>query len=117
MRFGLKEKNIIAMNNIFNHFKNIEEVILYGSRAKGNYKDSSDIDLTLVGSNIDLSVLTKILNELDDLLLPHSIDLSIRKNIQNSDLQKHIDTYGVTFYKQKSDTKQLNNNSKNNNTK
>lgn len=47
--FGLQQKHIDAINACFAQYPQIEQVILYGSRAKGNYKNGSDIDLTIVG--------------------------------------------------------------------
>jgi len=61
-------------------------VILYGSRARGNYRNGSDIDLALVGKELDLTTLFKVETELDDLLLPYKIDLSIHHKIENPDL-------------------------------
>jgi len=71
---------------------------LYGSRAKGNFKNGSDIDLTLKGDNISLTVLNSIVNQIDDLLLPYSFDLSIFNKITNPDLIEHISRVGLVFY-------------------
>ena len=100
MPYGLKEKHIIAINSIFEKYSQIEEAILYGSRAKGNYRNGSDIDLTLKGNDLDLSTLYKIEIELDDLFLPHKIDLSIFFKIENTDLIEHINRIGITLYHQ-----------------
>jgi predicted nucleotidyltransferase len=53
----------------------VEQAILYGSRAKGNFKSGSDIDLTLHGNSISFKELSEIYAELGDLLLPYTIDL------------------------------------------
>jgi predicted nucleotidyltransferase len=72
---------------------------LYGSRAKGNYKNGSDIDLTLRGgADLTLNVIYKILDELDELLLPYTIHLSIFDDISDPDVSEHIRRVGVTFY-------------------
>lgn len=67
-------------------------------RARDNYRDNSDIDLTLLGQNIDLTTLNKIETEIDDLLLPWKFDLSIYHHIENPALIKVIDREGITFY-------------------
>jgi predicted nucleotidyltransferase len=72
--------------------------VLYGSRAKGNYPPTSDIDLTLLGENLNLSVLLEKENELDDLLLPYTIDCSIYRHIVNPSLLAHIERVGKVFY-------------------
>lgn len=100
MPYGLKDKHIVAINSIFEKYPKIEKAILYGSRAKGNYKNGSDIDITLKGDNLDLNTLIKIKIELDDLLLPYKIDLSIFFKIENPDLIEHINRIGIIFYQQ-----------------
>lgn len=101
VKFGLKEGTIAEINHIFCQYQNIEKVILYGSRAKGNYKQGSDIDLTLIGENITYNQLWEIENKIDDLLLPYIIDLSIFNAIDNSHLIEHIQRVGVIFYDRK----------------
>jgi len=98
MKYGLKENVIEQIQLVFDNYPAIKRVILYGSRAKGNYRDGSDIDLSLVGETLDLSLLLKIENKLDDLLLPYNIDLSIFHKIENLDLIDHIERVGVLFY-------------------
>jgi predicted nucleotidyltransferase len=95
--FGLSEQTIDALNQVFTQYAGIEQVVVYGSRAKGNYRNGSDIDLTIVG-DIEYADLMKLENELDDLLLPYKIDLSIKSKINHPDLIDHIDRVGQTFY-------------------
>lgn len=97
--YGLKQETTQAIKSIFKKFPAIETAIIYGSRANGNYRNGSDIDLTLKGDAMDLSMLFKIETELDDLLLPYSIDLSIFHTIDNPKLIEHIDSVGLIFYK------------------
>ena len=98
MKFGLKEDVIDKINKIFVKYPQVEKVVLYGSRAKGNPKNGSDIDLALEGREIDLSLVNKINNEIDDLLLPYSFDISILDQINNPDLIDHIKRKGKVFY-------------------
>ena len=101
MQYGLKKESIEKVNRIFAQYDKIEEVILYGSRAKGNYKPGSDIDLTIKGKELNLKLLNKISLELDDLLLPYTFDLSIYNHIKQPDLIDHIVRVGKVFYKSK----------------
>lgn len=96
--FGLKQKDIDAICSCFAQYPQIEEVILYGSRAKGNYKNGSDIDLAIKGP-LDFSSFLQLDNQLDDLLLPYKIDLSLLHQIQNTDLLDHIHRVGAVFYR------------------
>ncbi len=99
MRFGLKENTIAQINTVFAQYPQVKGVILYGSRAKGNYKPGSDIDLTLIGDEVNLSLLHKIELDLDDLLLPYTIELSAYHHLSNPDLVDHIDRMGKLFYR------------------
>jgi len=102
MQFGLSHHAISAIQQIFSAHNKIDRALLYGSRAKGNYKKGSDIDIVLVGDSISLSELFQIENELDDLLLPYKIDLSVFYQIENPDLISHIQRVGVVFYQKQS---------------
>jgi predicted nucleotidyltransferase len=99
MSYGLNENTIQKIRNVFTMFPEVEETILFGSRANGKFKPGSDIDLTLKGADVNLSVVNKISLELDELLLPYTIDLSIYQQIGNIDLIDHIERVGVVFYK------------------
>lgn len=98
MKYGLKQETIDAINGVFASYPQVKEVILYGSRAKGNYRNGSDIDLTMVGDELDLNLQYRIENVLDDLLLPYKTDLSIRHRIENPELLEHIQRVGLIFY-------------------
>jgi uncharacterized protein len=99
---GLKPDVIENMRAVFALYPQVEQVILYGSRAKGNYKNGSDIDLCLVGPSLTLPVLLNIDNALDDLLLPYKIDLSLLHHLDNAALRAHIERVGVNFYRKQS---------------
>lgn len=99
LHFGLKESTIQKICAVFARYPQVEKAVLYGSRAKGNYKNGSDIDLTLCGgADLTLGVQYKIMEELDDLLLPYTIDLSIFRDISDPDVVEHIRRLGVPFY-------------------
>ena len=99
LQFGLKPAVINSMNAVFMDYPAVEQVILYGSRAKGTYKRGSDIDLCLIGEELTMPILLKIDNALDDLLLPYKIDLSIHAHIDNDDLLSHIERIGTILYR------------------
>ena len=100
MKYGLSEKSLQKIYDVFDRYPEVEEVVLYGSRARDDYKNGSDIDLTLRGGNtLTHKTLSKIANDLDDQLLPYTIDLSIYSNLKNQDIINQIDRFGVTFYR------------------
>jgi uncharacterized protein len=99
MNFGLKETTISRIHAVFARHPQVEKAILYGSRAKGNFKNGSDIDLTLIGKeDLNLELLYRIIDEIDDLLLPYTFDLSIFHQISDPDVIDHIKRVGVVFY-------------------
>jgi predicted nucleotidyltransferase len=98
LEVGLKPTDFEKIQELFKSYSEIEKVIVYGSRAKGNYKTYSDIDLTFVGEKINLSIQNKIENDLDDLLLPYKFDISNFSNIKNVDLINHINRVGKLIY-------------------
>lgn len=95
--WGLPIHAAKRMQAVFAGHPNVESAILFGSRAKGNYKRGSDIDLALSGP-LDFSEIARISWELDDLLLPWEIDLLKFDDIANQDLCEHIDRVGQLFY-------------------
>jgi len=97
-KYGLKSHIIENIQKVFENFSEVEKVILYGSRAKGNYRIGSDIDLTIIGTDIDLSKLNEIENRLDDLMLPYTFDISVFSHIKNDGLLDHIKHVGKEFY-------------------
>ncbi len=96
--FGLPQSTIEAIRTVLARHPQVEKAILYGSRAKGTYKHGSDIDLTLCGDGLTLAVQQQIMAELDDLLLPHMIDLSILSQIGDPEVVEHIRRVGVVFF-------------------
>lgn len=95
---GLPNHAVEALYTVFKKHPKIEQVLLYGSRAKNTYRTGSDIDLCIIGTPIDLHELFEIENQIDDLLLPWKVDLSLMHQIDNPDLLDHINRCGIKFY-------------------
>ncbi len=79
---------------LFKKFPNIHEIILFGSRAKGNYREGSDIDLALKGTKISTAQLAILQNDYDQLYLPWKLDLVIYDTIQSKALKDHVGRVG-----------------------
>ena len=101
MKFGLKETVIDKINSVFENYSEIEKVVIYGSRAKGNFRPGSDIDITLIGKNLEYSILSKINISIDDLNTPYLFDISIFEKLNAPDLEEHINRVGQIFYAKK----------------
>ncbi|EQM72350.1 nucleotidyltransferase domain-containing protein [Pseudomonas stutzeri] len=96
---GLSQSDIQSIQEELRRFPKVSEAILYGSRAKGTYRPGSDIDLTLKSDGLSHQDLLDIEMAIDDLLLPYKVDLSLYRQIDNSQLIDHITRVGKQFYK------------------
>jgi hypothetical protein len=98
MKYGLKNQAIAQINAVFASHPEIEQVILYGSRARGDYKDSSDIDFALKGRKPNSRIIDRINCDLDGLFLPYCFGISLFSRINKADLIDHINRTGIIFY-------------------
>jgi predicted nucleotidyltransferase len=98
VKFGLSDMTIKKIHSVFQKHTHIDQAVVYGSRAKGNYRPGSDIDLTLYGDNLDQRQCSNIAEELDELLLPYMIDLSVFEQLKHADIKAHIQRVGKVFY-------------------
>ena len=98
MKFGLDDKTLRNFGKVFDSHPQILEVIVYGSRAKGNFREGSDIDLTLKGPKVTEELRKRVWLELDALNSPYLIDLSVYHLLDSRSLLDHIDRIGQVFY-------------------
>lgn len=98
MKFGLQENTIRKINSVFSKYPEVKEAIIYGSRAKGNYREGSDIDITLKGKGLTHEIFSSIVYDIDELDLPYLFDLSIFDAIMAAGLKNHINRVGQVFY-------------------
>jgi uncharacterized protein len=102
MNNGLSENTIQTINSVFSQCPEIEKAIIFGSRAKGNYKNGSDIDIALFGSSVTDIItwnINAILNEQKP--LPYYFDIISYNTLKNPDLKDHIDRFGKLFFENK----------------
>lgn len=99
MKFGLKDVEISALCNVLASVPEVEEAIIYGSRARGTNRFSSDIDITLKGSNLTYLQLALLDAKIDDLYLPYFVDLSLFSMLRNTDLIESIEREGKVLYR------------------
>ncbi len=98
MKFGLSDTVIEELKEVFRRHLNIKKVLIFGSRSKGNYREGSDIDLALIGTNLDYRQILDISTEIEDLGLLYSIDLVDYNAKKGTPIGDHIDRVGQTFY-------------------
>lgn len=99
MNYGLKQRDIDYLITALKQFAEIEKAIIFGSRAKGNYKPASDLDIVVKGERIADNTILKLLDLLEEELpLPYFIDVLYYEKINNKELKEHIDRMGKVFY-------------------
>ncbi len=96
---GLSESVVQRSCTVFPRHRQVVEAILNGSRAKGSCRKGSDIDLTVCGGeDLTLRVRHRIADELDDLLLPYTINLSILRDTSDPDVLQRVERVAVALY-------------------
>ena len=102
MEFGLKDNEINALRVTLASIPEVEEAIIYGSRARGTNKLASDIDITLKGKSLTYLQLALLDAKIDDLYLPYFVDLSLFSMLRNADLIDNIVREGKVLYRKES---------------
>lgn len=97
--FGLSDTVIDDLKGIFKQYPNIEEVLIFGSRAKGNYLEGSDIDLALIGEGLTFDTIMDINIKIEDLELLYKVDILNYMEKRGTPIGDHIDRVGQLFYK------------------
>ena len=98
-KFGLLDSDLVFLSNLFQKYTSIDEVIIFGSRAKGNYKNGSDVDLAIKSRSIgneELNAIDDVLNENSN--LPYKFDIVHYEKIQTPELKEHIDRVGKRLF-------------------
>lgn len=98
MRHGLSRDTLKEVERVLALHPEVEAAILYGSRAKGNHRHGSDIDLALTGLDLSHTLMTRIAEDFDDGPLPYRFDLSVLDQIRHEPLLDHIRRVGVRLY-------------------
>lgn len=95
-RFGLTESHLSLIKDAVDQFSEIESAVLFGSRAMGNFKKGSDVDIAVKGKEFHsntISRLSALLNE--ELPLPYFFDIVHYDTLDSTALIEHIDQQGV----------------------
>lgn len=99
MRFGLDQSTLSKINQTFINFPEVCQVKIFGSRAKGNYKPGSDIDLAIMNSpDLTFDKFNSLKASLDDLNTPYTFDICILEDLKNAEFIDHIERVGILFY-------------------
>lgn len=98
MKFGIPEKSMNIILHTLEQFKEIEKASIFGSRALGNYKNGSDIDLVIYGSRVTDEIINFLSIQLnEELPLPYFFDIVHYESLSNKKLKEHIDKFAKTL--------------------
>ena len=98
-KFGLDNSIIENIISILKKYEEVESSKIFGSRARGDYRDNSDIDIALFGNKLTYSINTKIYYDIDNLYLPYKIDLiNFNTLTDDNEIKNKILKEGVEFY-------------------
>ena len=96
---GLKQSDLQVITDIIKKYSTIDSAVIFGSRAKGNFRSGSDVDIALFGKDIkreNILDINFLLNE--ETLMPYHFDILDFNTIQNPNLAEHIRRVGKVLY-------------------
>src|SRR5690606_34756608 len=99
MRFGLPEDIITKLNEVFEVNAKVDKALIFGSRAKGNYRSDSDIDIAIKGADITLDDILKMQVEFEEKGIKYKIDLVDYHTVKEEALIEHVDRVGIEMYR------------------
>lgn len=100
MNFGISEKSYKLICHALLQFPELERVLIFGSRAKGNYKPGSDIDLAIEGKQCTTKTAFQIAALLNETLpIPYHVDVVCLNELKQESLKEHIHRVGIPFMK------------------
>lgn len=100
IKYGFEDSDADNIIAIFRQNPKISKAILFGSRAKGNFRNGSDVDIALFGNNLCLDDLLEAYGSIENFNFPFKFDLVIYDRIKEEALKEHIDRVGIILYTQ-----------------
>lgn len=106
MKYGLSEVQLQQIVDFIKQYPEVEEAVLFGSRAIGTFKEASDVDIALKGEQVTHTLAVKMkFNIEEDTFLPFFFDFIAYPVITNEKLKEHIRKKGVVIYRRGADGK------------
>jgi predicted nucleotidyltransferase len=99
MNDGLKDRHRQAMIKILAADERVERAVLFGSRAMGTFRATSDVDIALFGEHLTLADQARLTEAVNRLSIPQQVDMLLYQSIENKNLIEHIERYGVEWYR------------------
>ena len=100
-KFGISDLSFEQLQKALTKYSEVKYAKIFGSRAINTFKNGSDIDIALMGENVNQTTIDKLNNYIDEeTVIPYYIDFICYNTLNNETLKEHIDTFGLTFYVQ-----------------
>ena len=101
-KFGIYEKSFSLILDTLSQYSDIDKALIFGSRAKGNYKKGSDIDIAVYGNSLDNNRALDLSAALNERIpSPYFCDVVAPEFLENQNLIEHINRVGIVFYEKK----------------
>jgi predicted nucleotidyltransferase len=97
-KFGLTERDISTIRNILIKYPEVQKVLIFGSRAKGNYKPGSDIDLAVFNAGVSETLIRRLHADFEESSLPYRIELYNFPSLKSAEFISHIERVGIVIY-------------------
>jgi predicted nucleotidyltransferase len=98
IKSGLTERDFATISSIFSQYPSVHLVYLFGSRAKGNPKKGSDIDMAIMNTGVTAETIHRIKGDFEESSLPYSVDLVYYPSLTHAEMKEHIDRVHVAIY-------------------
>jgi len=89
---GLPPQTLAQIQAVLVSFPQIRWLKLYGSRAMGNYRPGSDIDLAFSGP-VDCTA--QLAGAFEELPIPYLVDVTHWESLAHDGLRQHIEQVGI----------------------
>jgi predicted nucleotidyltransferase len=86
---------------IIQKYPYVRLVHLFGSRAKGNYRPGSDIDLAIMNEGLDPKTMMRMAEDFSESSLPYKVDVVHFETLQHEAFKDHIQRVGIGIYEKK----------------
>lgn len=98
--FGISDNSFQIILDCLKKEDEIERAVIFGSRAMGNFKMGSDIDIAVFGEKITFEILSRLHGKLNESLpIPYFIDIVNYNTIEMESLKHHIQSEGKEILK------------------
>lgn len=98
---GLTERDMKTLRDILSRYPDVREVFIFGSRAKGNFGQGSDIDLAVMNEGVTDKMIAQLKSDFSESSLPYFVDVTHYPTLRHAELKSHIDRVGLPVYQRK----------------